>query len=127
MADIAKRAKPSIDAQSAMVAEQASPGWKAGETLSRAAPAHVKADGMIYNSVNGDPFDGFTPQDYLAGEPVTLYSAGCIFGYASGLTPGARLYLSATPGRLSDAPLSAGAVPVAKVLVRDMIQVTRSV
>jgi hypothetical protein len=127
MADVTKRAKPSIDAQSAMVAEQAAPGWKAGETLTRAAPAHVEADGLVYNSVDGDPFDGFTPQDYLVGEPVTLYGAGCIFGYGPGLVPGDRLYLSATPGRLSDTPVSAGAVPVAKVLVGDKIQVTRSV
>lgn len=125
MAEITKRAKPSVDASSAMYADYVS-GLFAGENLTAASPVRIDEDGLVYNAVDGDEFDGVTPKQYNAGEPVTIYGQGARIGYGSGLTPGARYYLSETAGRLEDAPVTEGAVPVAKAVSSTDIQITRS-
>lgn len=124
MPDVTKRSRPSLDASTGMVADQI-PALIAGEALSAVSPCHIQADGLAYLSVEGDPLDGFTPKAYTMGEPVTLFGKGTRFGYGSGLTPGALLYLSATPGRLSDAAVAVEAEPVAKAISASDIRIIR--
>jgi hypothetical protein len=55
---------------------------------------------------------GMVPVAYKSGEKAVAYS-GVEFAYGSGLTIGARYYVSATAGALDDAVTSGGTVPVA--------------
>lgn len=56
---------------------------------------------------------GMVPKAYKSGEKAVAY-AGVEFKYAaSGLTIGARYYVSATAGSLDDAATTGGTVPVA--------------
>ncbi len=81
----------------------------AGEDLDVAAPCYIKAsDGKVYMS-NGTAnneaatFAGFVARACKSGEPVSLFGDGSRFRYASGMTPGAILYIGATKGRLDTA------------------------
>lgn len=104
---------PSVDASTAQFAPQIT-GMMAGEDLLAGAPCYIKAsDNLVYMS-NGtgttevSHCHGFTPRATKAGQPVTLYGPGTRFHYAAGtMTPGTRLYVGATAGRL-DAAATAG-------------------
>lgn len=103
-------------------------GLVAGEALLAAAPCHIESDGMVYMSNgtadNADAVvDGFTGKPYVAGEPVTLYGDGAIFEYAAGLTPGAKLYLGTTDGRLDTSTTTGDSQGIAKALDAKHIQV----
>lgn len=54
---------------------------------------------------------GMIPDDVKSGEKAVAYH-GVEFKYGSGLTPGARVYVSATAGALDDAATTGGTVPV---------------
>jgi hypothetical protein len=112
MTVIVKASKPSMDANQAN--QVATGELYAGEDLDAVSPCYIKAsDGKVYMSSGAASneaakFHGFTPKSYLAGEPVTLYGVGTRFKYASGLTPGATLYIAAAdvytdPGNLDTA------------------------
>lgn len=121
----------SIDAASAMYAPQRS-GLTAGEALLALAPCVIDpADGLVYMS-NGTAanaraqFDGFTAKAYALGDTfVTLIGIGLKMRYATGLTPGNKLYIGATAGRLDTAATTGDAVGVAKVVSATVIRVTR--
>lgn len=121
MANITRDTKASVDASTAAVAEQISGSLIAAEDLPAAAACHINSDGEVVQS-NGTAndadahVDGFTPTDYKAGEPVTLYGRGVRFHYGSGLTPGANLYLATADGLLSDAATTGGTKPIARVI-----------
>lgn len=131
MALVTPASDASIDASTAMYAAQVS-GLVAGEDLLIAAPCYIKAsDGLVYMS-NGTAAneaaetDGFTPRAVKAGQPVALYGKGARFRYAaSGLTPGAPLYIGATAGRLDTAATTGDAVGVARTINATDIRVTR--
>lgn len=132
MALVTRDSRASMDASTGMLAPQIT-GLIAGEDLDPAAPCYIKAsDGKVYMS-NGAAaneaagFAGFTPRDVKAGEPVTLFSLGTIFRYASGLTPGAKLFIAQTAGRLDTAATVGDAVGVARAITAELIQVTRVV
>jgi hypothetical protein len=98
MAVIIKSASPSMDANQAH--QVAAGNLYAGEDLDAVAPCYIKgSDGKVYMS-QGDAsneaakFHGFTARQTELGEPVTLFGAGTRFKYASGLTPGATLYIA---------------------------------
>src|SRR5919108_5412922 len=98
MAVIIKDTSPSMDANQAR--QVAAGNLYAGEDLDAVAPCYIKAsDGKVYMS-EGDAsneaakFHGFTARETKAGEPVTLFGAGTRFKYASGMTPGATLYIA---------------------------------
>lgn len=131
MALVTKDPNASIDASTAMYAPQIT-GLMAGEDLEAAAPCYIKAaDGKVYMSVGSAAdeaagFAGFTARAARAGQPVTLFSAGARFHYApASLTPGATLYIAATPGQLDTAPTTGDEVGVARALTPSDIQVTR--
>lgn len=124
MALIDRDAAAHVDTSTARYAPQLSggvPGLYAGENLDPVAPCYVNAsDGKVYmsNGAANDAaakVDGFTPTDYRAGEPVTLYGPGTRFGYGVGLAIGA-LYLGAAAGRLDTAATTGGTVPIAKAI-----------
>jgi hypothetical protein len=124
-----------VETRSAQHANQipASLGLVAGEALLTAAPCYIKAsDGKVYMSnatATGEAaeLDGFTGKSYAAGEPVTLWGAGIIFEYGSGLTPGATYFIGATAGRLDTAATTGDAVGVARSISATHIRVTRDV
>src|SRR6185369_17875635 len=100
MALITQDANVSIDAASAMYANQVT-GLYAGEDLLAGAPCYIKSsDGQAYMS-NGTAANeaaeivGFTPRAAKAGEPITLFGQGARFRYAAAgtLTPGDRYYI----------------------------------
>lgn len=123
----------SLDAASAEFAPQRS-GLVAGEALLAFAPCYIKnSDGLVYMS-NGtaatEPagFDGVTPKAYASGDSnVTLFGIGVKMRYATGLTPGAKLYIGATAGRLDTAATTGDAVGVARAINATVIRVTRDV
>lgn len=104
-------------------------GLKAGEALTKGWAVRMHSDGTIMGAitttaetqnlaagvdvVNSD-FLGFVTRDYALGEAVTVLGRGCKFNLADAtMTPGTRLYVSATKGRISDAPINKGDAPVA--------------
>lgn len=122
---------PSMDISTGELAAQIT-GLTAGEDLLVAAPCYIKtSDGKVYMS-NGtaatEPaeFAGFTPRAVKSGQPVTLFSLGACFRYAtfSGQA-GDKLYIAATAGRLDTAATTGDAVGVARVIDNERIQVTR--
>jgi len=133
MALITKDANASLDAASAADAPQRS-SLTAGEALDSLAPCYIKgADGLVYMS-NGTAaneasgFDGFTPKAYAIGASmVTLFGIGTKMRYATGLTPGAKLYIAATKGRLDDTATTGDAVGVARAINATTIRITRDV
>lgn len=133
MALVTRLSNVTVDTISAAHAAQipASLGLVAGEALDGGAPCYIKAsDGKVYMS-NGTAaneaaeVDGFTGKSYASGEPVTLWGRGVIFEYATGLTPGAPLYIGTTAGRLDTAATTGDAVGVARTISATHIRVTR--
>ncbi len=105
---------------------------RAGEDLDPAAPLYIKTtDGLLYMSTGAAANEaaeviGFTGKSYKQGEVVTPFRAGTIFKYADGtLSPGGRLFISATKGRLDDAATTGDAKGVAIALDASHIVVCR--
>lgn len=137
MALVTVSAVAGLDASSGMYAPQISDGLIAGADIGSASqavtPCYIKAaDGKVYptDATAADEkarLAGFAARYTKTGEPVTLFSIGTKFEYATGMTPGALLFLGATAGRLSDAATTGDAVGVAQVVTATMIRVTRGV
>jgi hypothetical protein len=137
MALLTVSAVAGLDASSAMYAPQISDGLVAGADIGSASqavtPCYIKgADGKVYPS-DGTAADekaalaGFAARFTKSGEPVTLFGIGTKFEYSTGMTPGAKLYLGATAGRLDTAVTTGDAVGVAQAITATMIRVTRGV
>lgn len=129
MPTITRDTKASVDASTAAVAPQISGGLIAGENLDALAACHIGTDGRVFMSSGAQAgasptaaelvakkVDGFTPTDYRAGEPVTLYGPGLRARYGSALTPSTDLYLSGTKGRLDDAATTLGTEKIARII-----------
>jgi hypothetical protein len=94
-------------------------GLVAGEVLTPGDACYIKAsDGRVYKS-NGTALtevgrvDGWAMLDTSIGDPVTLIH-DVNFEYGSGLTPGARYFVSAAnSGKLVDAANTGSPAPVA--------------
>lgn len=131
MALVTRSSTPDIDISSAQYAPQI-PAQVAGEALDPVAPCYIGTDGKVYMS-NGTAadanaaVDGFSPPySVAAGEAVTLMGKGTRYRYAdSGLTPGQKLYVGATDGRLDDAATIGDANGVAKAINATDIRVIR--
>jgi hypothetical protein len=135
MALVTQAVDLSIDASQALTAPQISGDLIAGEDLLAGAPCYIKnSDGLVYQS-NGTAaneaagFDGFTARAVKAGQALTLFGIGARFRYAAagGLTPGAKLYIGATAGRLDTAATTGDAVGVARAINDTDIRITRAV
>ena len=131
MATVTRATDASMDASTGMFAQHLA-GLVAGENLDVVAPCYIKtSDGKVYMT-NGTAANeaaeviGFTPRSAKAGEPIALFGYGARFRYGTGLTPGNRLYVSATAGRLDDAATTGDTKGVAVVLNSTDIMVVRS-
>lgn len=96
---------------------QVGSGLLAGEALAAGDICYIKSDGKAWKS-NGTAVnaaakaDGIAVETAGAGAAVTLMR-NVEMSYASGLTPGARYYVSATAGKLDDAATTGGTGAVA--------------
>jgi hypothetical protein len=121
MALLDRNTDASPDTSTAMFAPQISGELFAGEDLDIAAACRIHTDGKVYMSDGSAAdaeakVDGFTPDAYKSGQPVTLYGPGTRFGYGTDLTPGANYYLAATDGRLDTAATTGGTVVIARAV-----------
>ena len=121
MALVTRSASAHLSAGDAMFAQQGSGDFEAGEALDVIAPCYIATTGKIYmcdgtgrcqsRSSRVDP-------KASGAKNVTLHVGGGIrYNYVSGtaLTPGAKLYIGATKGRLDTAATTGDAVGVAQV------------
>jgi len=129
MALVTRSASASGDTVHLQKVMQISGDEYAGEALDPVAAIYKKAsDGLWYMS-NGTAANeaatcfGFTPCAVAVGGPVTAYGIGARFGYGTGLTVGAKLFVAATAGRLDTAATTGGTVAVARVITTTDIQV----
>lgn len=130
MALVTRSANASMDASTGMYAPQIT-GLIAGENLDVAAPCYIKSsDGKVYMS-NGTSANeaaevvGFTPRAAKADQAITLFGKGARFHYGTGLTPGDKLYIGATAGRLDAATTTGDALGVAQVITATDIRIIR--
>jgi hypothetical protein len=142
MADLT-RVSPNVDAISAAGGVRITE-LLAGEALSAGDAVFIHSDGKVYQADAADhkddltleagttdpvlsisKFDGMVNEDYAVGEPVTIFGAGCIFGYGSSLTPGAFYWVSGTQGALSDARVATNDSAVAKAISTQDILILR--
>lgn len=132
MAALTKVAAASVDASTAMFAEQVS-GLVAGETIAACAACYIKAaDGKVYNSDGtaanaAAKVDGFSAQAAKAGQGITIYGRGTRMLYGSGLTIGALYYLGTTAGGLDTAATTGGTVALAKAITATDIRIVNIV
>lgn len=131
MALVTVASDASMDTSTGSFAPQITGDLYAGEDLFALAAVQLKSDGKVWlaNATAADSnavFLGIVPELYKSGEAVAVYSLGACFRYAaSGLTPGAKLYLGATAGRLDTAATTGDAVGTARCITATDIQITR--
>lgn len=132
MALLARASDASVDASTAMFAEQIS-GKVAGEDIGVCDACYIKAaDGLVYKS-NGTAadavakVDGFSAQAAKAGQGVTLFGRGLRMRYGTGLTISALYYLGTTAGRLDTAATTGGTVALCKAIDTTDIRVVNIV
>lgn len=124
MALVTRSATAHPSAGDAMFAQQGSGDFEAGEALDPVAPCYIATTGKIF-MCDGTAADvkavvrGWTPKAYALGaKNVTLHVGGGIrYNYVSGtaLTPGVKLFIAATKGRLDTAATTGDSVGVAQV------------
>jgi hypothetical protein len=120
------------DASTIAVAPQIS-GLVAGEALFAGAIVRIDATSGKVFLANGTAADanaqiaGVVPRSAGIGQPVTVYGIGARFRYATGLTPGAKLFLGTTAGRADTAATTGDAVGVFRVINDTDVQVIRMV
>lgn len=129
MAQVAKSGTPSLASvnppQNCQIA-----GLLAGEAIAAGDACYIKSDGKIWKSTGAAAnaaakVDGFAATTAIAGDPVTLHFDVNI-RYGAGMTPGTRLFLSATAGTLADAASTGGTAPVGFVVDATRIHVWQS-
>lgn len=129
MAQIAVSGTPSLSSVTPPQSQQIV-GLLAGEAITAGAPCYIKSDGKVWLS-NGTAanaaakVDGWAAAAAAVGEAVTLYF-DVNFRYGSGMTPGARIYLSATAGTIADAATTGGTAPIGFVIDATRIRVWQS-
>lgn len=146
MALIVISARPNAEPFSAQRGDIYSFGLKAGEALTAGWAVRVHSDGTIMGAitttaqtqslpnndaskttdvVNSD-FLGFVVQDYALGDAVTVFGSGCKLNLADAtMTPGTRIFVSATKGRVEDVAVNAGDTPVALAISASQAVINR--
>lgn len=129
MATVAKSGVPSLATVVPCPAHQIS-GLLAGEAIAAGDLCYVKSDGLVWRS-NGTGVNaaakvrGMALQAAAVGEGVTLYHDVNV-RYGSGMTPGADLFASATPGAIDDAATTGGTAPIGFVVDATRIRINQS-
>jgi hypothetical protein len=111
MAAVAKSGTPSLSTMVPCPAHQLS-GKIAGEAIAAGDACYLKSDGKIWLATGAAAtapaqVSGFAAKNYAIGQGVTLYH-DVNLAYGSGLTPGARYYLSGTVAGGLDTATSTG-------------------
>jgi len=136
MALVTVSAVAGLDASSGMYAPQISDGLVAGADIGSASqavtPCYIKgADGKVYPT-DGTAADekailaGVAARFTKAGEPVTLFGVGTKFEYTTSATPGAKLFLAATAGRLDTAATTGDALGCFAAITATLIRVIKN-
>jgi hypothetical protein len=119
MAAVSKSGAPSISTMVPCPAHQLS-GLIAGEAIAAGDACYIKgSDGKVYLATGAAAnaaavVSGFAAKNYAVGQGVTLYH-DVNLAYGSGLTPGARYFLSGTvPGGLDTAASTGGTTWIAE-------------
>ncbi len=129
MAAVAKSGTPSLASvlppQNCQIA-----GLLAGEALTAGDACYIKSDGKVWLATGtaanaAAKVDGWAAEACAAGEAVTIFY-DVTFRYGSGLTPGARYYLSGTAGAIDTAATTGGTAPVAFAVDATRIRVMQS-
>jgi len=117
IAEIAKSGTPSLATVGPDPGACKLPTLLAGEAIAAGDACYINSAGTVFRS-NGAAVaaaakvDGYAPTKANAGEPITLVYH-VVLNYGSGLTPGARYYLSGTVlGGIADAASTGGTAPV---------------
>jgi hypothetical protein len=129
MANIAKSGTPSL-CSVLPGQDKTISGLLAGEAIAAGDACYIKSDGKIWLS-DGSAADalaevhGFACAAAAVGEAVTL-AFDVNFRYGAGMTPGAKIYLSADAGLIADAPSTGGKEPIGYVVDATRIHVFQS-
>jgi len=118
MAQIAKSGTPSLATVTTQVNSLS--GLIAGEAIAAGDACYIKSDGKAWLATGtaanaAAQVYGYACQAASVGEAVTL-AYDVRFRYGAGLTPGTKVYLSATAGTLSDAATTGGTAPIGVVV-----------
>jgi hypothetical protein len=131
MAEITKRTTASL-ASLTPGQDKTTVGHVAGEAIGAWDACYIKNDGKVWKSTGAAAnaaakVRGFAMGAAAVNEPVTLIHDVSVGEYASGLTPGADLFLSGTvAGGLADAASTGGTAPVAYARTATKIHVYES-
>lgn len=132
MADVTKSGTPSLATTAPGGDCWVGSGLKAGEAIAAGDVCYIKSDGKVWKSIGtttnaAAKVDGFAQKAAAVGEAVTLM-VNVDMHYGSGLTPGARYFVSATAGggKLADAASTGGTGSVAKAIDATRIRVIAS-
>lgn len=118
MAEITRSASASPDASTSMFARNIS-GVIAAVDITVGQAVYINSSGQAALSTGAAAnaaavFIGLAARSAKAGQPVTILGANARWKYGSGLTPGARYYVSGTvAGGLADAASTGGTSVVA--------------
>jgi hypothetical protein len=132
MAAVTKASDAHIDANTAKKAGHLAGDFIAGENLAACDFCYIKAsDGLVYKTTGAtlggenSRCAGITPKAVLAGQVVDLLSAPLVMRYAaSGLSPGALLFLS-TAGGLDTAATTGDTTGIAQAINATDIRIVR--
>lgn len=129
MADLTKSGTPSL-ATALPGPECFVSGLLAGEDIAAGDACYIKSDGKVWRSTGAAAnaaakCDGFALRAAKTGTPITL-ATDVVINYGSGLTPGARYYVSTNAGKLSDVATTGGVAPVAHAVDATRIRVYHS-
>lgn len=117
MAEISKAGTPSLATVGPDPGACKLPTLIAGENIAAGDACYISNAGTVFRSTGAAAtapakVDGFAPTKANTGEPITLVYH-VVLNYGSGLTPGARYYLSGTVvGGLADGASTGGTAPV---------------
>lgn len=116
MADLTRIASPSFDGANPALPKIT--GLVAGEALTIGDLVYIKSDGKVWKTVGSAATApakavGMVGLDCSVNEACTILARGWRWNYSTGLTPGAKYYVSGTAGLLSDVATTGGTTPVA--------------
>lgn len=106
-------------------------GLLCGEALAAGDLVYIKSDGKLWKS-NGTSNNaaaacvGITLVAAQVGEAASAYFDVVVRYAAGSLTPGAKLYVSATAGKIDDASTTGGTAPIGVVIDATRIAIWQS-
>jgi hypothetical protein len=130
MAQVAISGTPSLSTPVPCSGHRVGSGLLAGEAIAAGNICYIKSDGKAWLS-NGTAATapaqchGMALVAAAAGESVSLYTDVEV-RYGAALTPGTKLFVSATAGTLSDAATTGGTAPVGVVVDATRIRIWTS-